>query len=287
MVLTDKSGFYRLVNLLNKTLIYLVLIFFSCNTSKSLNTDKTDESFDIKVSARITEVDNLGRIYLVDEKNKLINYSPDLMEMYRYANNRSGLISDIDVTNPLKIIVFYDDFNQVKIFDNTLTPINEVNLALNFVDISACATSNDGHLWIYDPTQFKLIKVNENGQILVESSNVNDFGMKDLKVTSIKEKSNTVVLMDKSKGFYFFDNLGQYIFHYSSTDIVHFQFDGLHLIYYTSDGLYVYNLATKENQKVNISDKIEGQGVQNILYQQGKYYLVYDQGLKIIKEILK
>jgi hypothetical protein len=46
-------------------------------------------------------------------------------------------------------------------------------------------------------------------------------------------------------------------------------------------------LATKENQKINISDKIEGQGVQNILYQQGKYYLVYDQGLKIIKEILK
>lgn len=71
------------------------------------------------------------------------------------------------------------------------------------MDVSACGVTNDGHLWIYDPTQFKLIKISDTGVSVLETSNVNDFGMVNVKITDIREKGNYVILCDRSKGFYF------------------------------------------------------------------------------------
>lgn len=269
---------------LNLLIVFLGLNVQSCVVAQVASSEKQTNVYDLNIKSRIVEIDNLGRFYLCDEKNRLINYKATFTESYRYANNRSGQISDIDVTNPLKITVFYDDFNHVKVFDNTLTVITEWNLSTKFVDISACASSNDGNLWVYDPTQFRLIKTNDQGQVMLESSNVNDFGMVEVKISSIREKSNIVVLMDKEKGFYFFDNLGQYIFHYAATNIINYQFDGNHMFYFTSEGLKAYNLTSKEEHllfKDAISDS--SPPLKNVLFHQGKYYLVYNDGIKIMQ----
>jgi hypothetical protein len=269
-----------------KYLTFSILAAFYCACSSAQNLESKVEpskSFGINAKVNFADVDNLGRIYIVDEKNKLINYRPDLTEQYRYANTKSGLISSVDITNPLKIVAFYDDFNHVKILDNTLTIINEINLGDKFIDISACSTSNDGQLWVYDSTQFKLMKINENGQVLLETSNVNDIGMWDVNISMIKEKSNIVMLVDKSKGFYFFDNLGQYIFHFGVKDVGSTQFDGTNVIYYTSSGLNVYNIMTKENQSVEIPIEIQTKGLKYILYQSGNYYEVNQDGINVVK----
>ena len=81
-----------------------VLFVMSCSTSKSQNKPESLLSdYDINANIKIAEIDNLGRIYLVTDKNILINYRPDFKEMYRHANTKSGAISSIDVSNPLKI----------------------------------------------------------------------------------------------------------------------------------------------------------------------------------------
>ncbi len=261
-----------------------ISLLTNCTTAQDIKSPSDiKKSFDLVVKVRIGDVDNLGRIYIVDDKNKFINYKPDLKEQYRYANTKSGSISTIDVTNPLNIIAFYDDFNQVKIFDNTLTIINEVNLSDKFVDISACGISNDGQLWIYDPSQFKLLKINENGQVILESSNVNDFGMSDVNISIIKEKSNVVILIDKSKGFYFFDNFGQYLFHFKESDILSVQFDGNQVIYFTPSGLKTYTIATKECKPVELPFEIQKTGLKFVLYQANNYYEFNHNGLNLLK----
>jgi len=260
------------------------LINIACNVTKDAGLkDESKRNFDIKVKVKIAEVDNLGRIYVVDDKNRLINYKPDLSEQYRYANTKGGIITSIDVNNPLKIVAFYDDFNHVKIFDNTLTTILELNLADKFIDISACGVSNDGGLWLYDPTQFKLIKANENGQVVFESSNVNDFGMADVKITDIREKSNYVVLCDRSKGFYFFDNLGQYIFHFAASDILSFQFDGRIVFYYTPTGLKSYSIKFKERQMIGFPLEMKKEGLKYILHQGSDFYEINQHGINVVK----
>jgi hypothetical protein len=254
-------------------LMYVCLLMLSCAHKAVLQQQSI--SADINVKPRLADIDNLGRIYVVDEKNTIINFRPDFTEMYRYANNRKGQISSVDLTNPLKVVVFYDDFNHLKIFDNTLTLISELDLGDTFADVTAAAASNDGNLWIYDPVQFKIMKISENGKIMMETTNVNDFSMNQIKVTAIKEKNNVLVVCDLSKGFYFFDNLGQYLFHYAAKDIVHFQFDGNSIIYYTKEGLCSFSLKTKEIYSWDISEVQDSSSI--------KYVLVHDRSLYAIR----
>ena len=258
-----------------------VLFVMSCSTSKSQNKPESLLSdYDINANIKIAEIDNLGRIYLVTDKNILINYRPDFKEMYRHANTKSGAISSIDVSNPLKITVFYDNFNKVKIFDNTLTQITEMNLSEKFSDITACGSSNDDTYWVYDPTQFKLLKINENAEVLLETSNLNDFGMQDLTITDIREKSNFVLLTDRKKGFFVFDNLGQYAFHVPAIDIVSFQFDGKNIIYYTKEGLKFYSLTFKETHEITLPTDVKLDGCKFVIYHDQDFYVVYDGGIR-------
>lgn len=277
-MVSDRNNFAICLSLI------CVLFVMSCSTSKSQNKPESLLSdYDINANIKNAEIDNLGRIYLVTDKNILINYRPDFKEMYRHANTKSGAISSIDVSNPLKITVFYDNFNKVKIFDNTLTQITEMNLSEKFSDITACASSNDGTYWVYDPTQFKLLKINENAEVLLETSNLNDFGMQDLSITDIREKSNFVLLTDRKKGFYVFDNLGQYAFHVPAIDILSFQFDGKNIIYYTKEGLKFYSLTYKETHEITLPNDVKIDGCKFVIYHDQDFYVVYDNGIKLFR----
>jgi hypothetical protein len=262
-------------------------MFTSCGTIKNNNADGTPiKKFNIKSNVALAEVDNLGRVYIVDDKNRIINFKPDFSEQYRYANKKSGSVTTLDVTNPLRVVAFYDDFNQVKILDNTLTIITELNLADKFADVTACGVTNDGNIWIFDPTQFKLLKIKDNGTVIMESSNVNDFGMAGVNITDIREKGNYVVLCDRKKGFYFFDNLGQYIFHYEAGDIRSFQFDGRNVYYFTTTGLKSYSIKFKERQIIGFPTEMSSPGLKYILFNAGDMIEVNEKGLNVARKVI-
>lgn len=261
--------------------ITLTTVLFSCAVKKGNDMkDMSSALFEVKVKPSLAEVDNLGRLYVVNDRNTIINYKPDLTEQYQYANKKSGTVTSLDVTNPLKIVVFFDDFNQVKILDNTLSLITELDLSARFADVSACSVTNDGNLWIFDPVQFKLIKIRENGTVIFESSNVNDFGMAGVRITDIREKGNYVMLCDRDKGFYFFDNLGQYLYHFPvTTGIKSVQFDGKNVYYYSGTGLKSYSVRLKEVLMIGYPLEMNREGLMYILYQGGNYFEINKSGI--------
>ena len=263
-------------------LLFMVGGFFSCAVKKATVTDDSPK-FKIPVALKSAEVDNLGKLYVVDSRNHLINYDVDGKELFRFATSKSGNITTVDVTDPLRTVVFYDDFNQVKILDNTLTVVSELDLSDKFADITACGASNDGHLWIFDPVQFRLIKIKTSGEKILESVNVNDVGMVGVQIRYIREKNNVVLLCDPQKGFYVFDNLGQYIFHQEVSDVKAFQFDGRNITYYTPTGLKRYNLVRKERQLIGFPLEMKAEGLQYIYYQGGDYYEINAKGINILR----
>jgi hypothetical protein len=226
--------------------------FSSCGRSNIIQLQGAKApDYDIIADVRIAEADHLGNIFVVTEDNLLIKYDRTNQEKYRYANKRTGNITHLDVTNPLKVLVFFDDFNYLLILDNTLTEITDLRLEDHgFMDISAAAIANDDNYWVYDPVQFNLVKVSSRGIALVRTSNTNDFGMAGCIVSSIREAGNFVVLMDKEKGFYIFDNLGQFVKFYGASGIRYFQFDGRTIFYSTSSGLYGINLRMAEEKMI-------------------------------------
>jgi hypothetical protein len=139
------------------------------------------------------------------------------------------------------------------------------------------------HFWVFDPVQFKLIKINDVGVIVMESSNVNDFGMTDVKISDIREKGNFVILCDRNKGFYIFDNLGQYLYFFESKDIKSFQFDGRNIYYYTSTGLKSYSVKFKERLIMGVPFDVGKPGLKYVLYNSGDFIEVNLNGLNLVK----
>jgi len=271
------------------------LVFGLLSSASSCTSQKVVTSTNIRainVPAKLLEVDNLGRIYVVDNRNDLINYRPDMTEQYRYANRRSGHISSIDLTNPLKVVVYYDDFNQVKILDNTLSIISELNLNDFYADISACSSSNDGNLWIYDPINFKLKKVNDEGTTLIESSNTNDFGLQSAYITRIIERNNLVVLFDVNQGFFIFDNLGQFVFRYQSLSVTYWNFEGGFIHSYNPnepDIVTKLDINSLDIQQLKIpytaTENLKTLDVNplKVILKSNKFYLMYADGIDVLK----
>ncbi|PXY45371.1 hypothetical protein [Flavobacterium hydrophilum] len=73
-------------------------------------------------------------------------------EIYEYKNVSLGKITKADILNPLKIVLFYEDFNSAVLLDNQLNKITEINFSQNNVPIvvTSIGMSTQNQLWIYN-----------------------------------------------------------------------------------------------------------------------------------------
>lgn len=75
-----------------------------------------------------------------------------------YANIQLGKIDQVDIFNPLKINVFYKDFNTVTVLDNRLNEIYKIdfNDIRPYRDIRFCATGHDNTIWLFNQNSQQL-----------------------------------------------------------------------------------------------------------------------------------
>jgi hypothetical protein len=73
-------------------------------------------------------------------------------EVFEYKSISLGNITKVDLQNPLKIVLYYDDFNTVLLLDNQLNKITEINFSQNTIPIVADAIgmSTQNQLWVYN-----------------------------------------------------------------------------------------------------------------------------------------
>ena len=91
----------------------------------------------------------VGNLYYL--KNDVF-YSQNKKESWQYKNVSLGQPTKIDIQNPLKIMLFYDNFNTVIMLDNQLNEIQKINFSEKDVPIVAAAAGNasQNRLWIYN-----------------------------------------------------------------------------------------------------------------------------------------
>ncbi len=117
---------------------------------------KAQESLSLQFDAAISinadrfiGVDDFQDYYYI-KGNTLYKKTPQ--QTYSYTNTQLGFISTVDITNPLKIIVFYRDFNTVLLLDNRLNELTDrVNLSNSSYGKNATfvSISSNNNLWIY------------------------------------------------------------------------------------------------------------------------------------------
>ncbi len=158
------------------------------------------------------KVDRIGNVYFVDARNNLTKYEPNIQRYTRFADLRSGKISSIDVSNPLRVIVFYADQAVVKFLDVNLTEINSFQIRNSYPEgwISLVATSNNNGLWMYDNLNRKLLKLGEQLNTLFISSDLYLVLSKKINPTEIIEYADQLYLSDSLYGVFVFDLFGGY-----------------------------------------------------------------------------
>lgn len=101
------------------------------------------------------ETDDYGNQYFL--KNNVLIKQQDL-KIFEYKNIALGKISRIDLNNPLKIVLFYENYNTVVTLDNQLNESNNINFSVNEKSILATTTgiASQNRLWVYNSLSQKI-----------------------------------------------------------------------------------------------------------------------------------
>jgi len=190
-----------------KPLIPLLLALMAC----SFVMDTNPRRVVIKANFDQFTIDNIGNIYtLLDEE--IVKYLPNGKFFARYSNLKLGKISFVDATNPLKVLLYYKDFQQLVFLDNQLS-VNSNEVALENLGYEqtelACAGANNS-FWIYDRKNNELLRFNENSKKISSTGNLKQILKADLDPNFMREYNGFLYLNCPDQGIYVFDFYGAF-----------------------------------------------------------------------------
>jgi len=257
--------------------VFSILASTSCAVQKTIAPSaQISENADLKVAIDQVEIDNLQNIYILTTEDHIIRYDQDLNKLYEYNNSQTGDITAIDATNPQKILCFIKDFNRILVLDNTLAEINTIDLSTtNYLDIDAVARSNDNRIWLFDPINQVLIKIDEFARPVFESNRLSDYNMGQIIPTIIRERNNRVVMVDPNIGVLIFDNYGQFLKLIPELDVDHIQIFGDYLFFAQEGRFFQYHIRRYEKSALDL----DGQGFEKFKLTSESTYLFGKSGL--------
>ncbi len=197
---------------------------------------------EVSTDATIATIDKFGNCYLAS-RNKLLKYSPSGEFLYPYEEFRYGAIGSVDVTNPLKIVVFFPDVMKAVTLDKFLSPLTVYDfLQLGYPTVSAVCGSTDGRIWYFDNIRMQLKKIDETGRVLREGQPLNAILAKTPVPNFLLEYDNMVYMNDSSQGIFVFDVFGSYKKTIPVKGLTKFQALAQTIIYSDKQNLNAYDM---------------------------------------------
>lgn len=226
-------------------------------------------------------VDMLDNIYLITAGNQLkkLNNKGDSLAVFNDVK-KYGNPSYIDVSNPLKILVYYKNFSTVVILDRLLTLRNTINFRKeNIFTVRAMGSSYDNNIWLFDEQDNKLKKIDDDGKLLQESTDLRLLVDSVPTPTQITDADNLVILYDEQKGFYIFDRYGAYK---NNLPFLHWQnaaISGNKMYGFAENNLFSYEINSLSLKKYQLPSFISN--YQAIKAMNGMLYLLKQDGVYI------
>lgn len=213
----------------------------------------------IKTKFDFFTTDNLGNIYTVKE-DELIKYLPSGKFFARYSNLKLGSISFVDATNPLKILLYYRDFQQIVFLDNQLSLNSEVvsleRLGFEQTDL-VCASANNS-FWIYSKQNNELHRFNEDSKKITSTGNLKQVLQSELSPNYMMEHNGYLYLNSPETGIYVFDIFGAFSKIISIKNLRQFQVSE-DIVYYQKDSIFCsYNYTLFEEACKNLPNPGSG-----------------------------
>lgn len=191
-------------------------------------------------------VDNLDNIYLLNSRNqvKKLDENGDSVAVYNEVK-KYGQATLVDVSNPLKLLVYYRDFSTIVVLDRFLNVRNIIDLRKqNIFQVKAIGQSYDNKIWLYDEVENNLKKIDEDGKVLQETP---DFrlllGSVPMPV-KIFDQDKYVYLYDSLQGVFVFDYYGTFKTNIFITRWRNFKVAGKYIFGSNGDTLHRYEISS-------------------------------------------
>src|SRR5215212_7805346 len=157
-------------------------------------------------------IDNLDNVYILTTTDQLKKYNASGDSVAVYNNVRKfGKVYSIDVANPLKILLYYKDFSSIVVLDRLLATRSTIDLRRkNILQVAAIGQSYDNNIWVFDAYDNKLKKIDDEGNILLETPDFRQVFNVVFTPQQIIDLNNQLYLYDAVNGLLVFDHYGTY-----------------------------------------------------------------------------
>ncbi len=261
---------------MKKNIIYIILASFLL---VSFIADQFTLEKTIPSKAEFITTDNLGNCYAVTG-SILEKYDSKGTLLKTYSNKKYGKIKFIDATNPLKILIFYNNFQQLSFLDNMLAeqntePVSIENLGYPQTTL-ACTSHNDG-FWIYNQQNMELLRFDQESKLTIQTGNISQLSNTKIQPDYLIEHNNKVYLNNPATGILVFDVFGAYLKTIPLTGLKKFQVKEDE-IFYTSTGktLNKFNTKILDETTISLPDSCS-----NVCFEKNKLYVLRGSGISI------
>ena len=192
-----------------KRLVFIILFPILCLQAKAQELPFKLVAF-IKGDIVDFTVDNLDNVYVLTSTDQLKKYNASGDSVAVFNNvRRYGKLSTIDVSNPLKVLLYYKDFSTIVVLDRLLSVRNTIDLRKQDIfQVNAIGQSYDNNIWVYDEGNSKLKKIDDQGKILLETSDFRLLFDQAPEIKNIFDQDGYVYLYDPRQSVFVFDYYG-------------------------------------------------------------------------------
>jgi hypothetical protein len=157
--------------------------------------------------------DKLQSVYMINEKDEVIKQLNDNGRVFTYSNKQLGKPTWIDAANPMKVLVFYPDFQTIVLLDSRLAQVALFRLlstsdGQSYLPVAACSQPEDDFFWIYDQLSQSLIKLDERAYTVARSESFLQLLNVNLTEPDLYYYNQVLYLYDVSIGLMEIDRFG-------------------------------------------------------------------------------
>lgn len=225
--------------------------------------------------------DNLDNLYLLTSTDQLkkINEKGDSVAVFNNIR-KYGKVAQIDVSNPLRVLLYYKDFSTVVVLDRLLNVRSTIDLRKQDIfQVQAVCLSYDNGIWLYDEFEHKLKKLDEDGKLLFSSTDFRQLFDEVFSFTTIDDQDGLLYLYDKNKGVYVFDYYGALKNILSLTGYNNFKAVGKFITGTRNDSLMRYQPGNVMMQELKLPESFRK--AQSILFTSTKAFALKKDELEI------
>jgi len=257
-----------------------------CFFTKAQTADTLNIEFVRKIPGNFSRfyVDNMGNFYLLLNDNvqiKKLSPRGDSLQIYDNVN-QYGNVALVDVSNALKLLVYYRDFSTVLMLDRFLNVVSTIDLRQSGIMQSrAVASSYDGQIWIFDEQTSQIKKLDAQGNVTFTSTDLRTVFADAPDPNTIIDNDGLLYLYDKTQGWFEFDYYGAFKQRLNYTDWQNVSAVNNVLYGRVGDTLWAYEPRKIVAHTFTTSINIDLQHAKQLLINNGRLYILTAEGISV------